>query len=120
MRSCPDCLVAQVSFSRLLRRYSIGSAGVEREAPKSGCAQTTIFLSSFNLICPVQSSAQKNSLPFFRKLCFSSLILIPLRGAARDRHGRWSWDAVDVMVCSARLARRRKHRHGRRRRVVLI
>ena len=36
-------------------------------------------------------------------MCFTPFILIPLRGAARDRHGRWKRDAVDVRVCSARM-----------------
>lgn len=41
-------------------------------------------------------------------------------GAARDRHGRWSWDAVDVRVCSALVRADEDSFTDERRRVVLI
>jgi len=83
-------------------------------------AETTIFLSSFNLISPVQPSAQKYFSSVFQKYMFLSRHPDSPGGAARDRHGRWKQDAVAVRVCGALYARRRKQLHGRRNRVVPI
>jgi hypothetical protein len=63
--------------------------------------QIAIFLSNFNLISPVQSFHQKYLSSIFQKYMFHSPHPDSPGGTARDRHGRWKQDAVDVMVCSA-------------------
>jgi len=45
-------------------------------------------------VCPVIA---KNQLSFSRKICFSAHVLIPPRGAFRDRHERWKRDAMDAL-----------------------
>jgi hypothetical protein len=63
-----------------------------------GRAKTAIFLNLLNPITPVQSSAQKYSSSIFPKFMFLSAHPASPGGAARDRHGRWKQDAVDVRV----------------------
>jgi len=55
------------------------------------------------LILPsqVQSLAPKYFTSIFQKYMFHSPHPDSPGGTARDRHGRWKQDAVDVMVCSA-------------------
>ncbi len=65
-------------------------------------AKTAIFPNNFNPIIPVQSSAQKYFTSNFQKFMFLSAHPASLGGAARDRHGRWKQDAVDVRMFSAR------------------
>ena len=64
-----------------------------------------IFTNNFNLISPVQPSAQKYSSSVFQKSMFLLAHPVSVRGAARDRHGRGRQDAVDVRVLSALQAR---------------
>jgi hypothetical protein len=66
-------------------------------------AKTSIFPDHFNLIFPVQSPTQKYSTSIFPKFVFLSPHPDSPGGAARDRHGRWKRDAVDVRVFSARM-----------------
>jgi len=79
----------------------------------SGQALTTLQLSSLVLWCgtpylapaPLRRRAnQRYQLAPFHAL---------LRGALRDRHERWAWNAVDVSVRTDET-----HRRGRRSRVV--
>ena len=63
--------------------------------------QTTIFLNNSNSITPVQPHTQKYSSSTFPKSMFLSAYPASPGGAARDRHGRWKQDAVDVRVLSA-------------------
>jgi hypothetical protein len=65
------------------------------------CAKTAIFLNHLNPITPVQPPPQKYSSSIFPKSMFLSAHPASPGGAARDRHGRWRRDAVDVRVCSA-------------------
>jgi hypothetical protein len=67
------------------------------------CAKIAIFSNHFNLISPVQPSVQKYFTSIFPKFVFLSAHPASPGGAARDRHGRWRRDAVDVRVCSARM-----------------
>jgi hypothetical protein len=46
---------------------------------------------------PVQPRSQKYPAFVFSQItCISAAVPFPLGGAARDRHGRWEWDAVDA------------------------
>jgi hypothetical protein len=65
------------------------------------CAKPVIFASHFNEILCVQPSAQKYFSSVFQKIMFLSAHPASLGGAARDRHGRWKQDAVDVKMFSA-------------------
>jgi hypothetical protein len=58
--------------------------------------QKIIFMSEINLVCPVQSFTQKYIPSDFQKRMFLSPHPVPVRGALRDRHGRWARDAMDV------------------------
>jgi hypothetical protein len=69
--------------------------------PSCARSKTTIFPSDFNLISPVQPSAQKYSTSVLQKSMFLSPHPDSTGGAARDRHGRRKQDAVDVRVLSA-------------------
>jgi hypothetical protein len=53
------------------------------------------------LISPVSLFFQKYFYSIFQKYMFHSPHPDSPGGAARDRHGRWKQDAVDVRVCSA-------------------
>jgi hypothetical protein len=44
------------------------------------------------------TARSKFPLSFFPKLCQLSPVLPPLRGALRDRHGRWRRDAMDATL----------------------
>jgi hypothetical protein len=62
-----------------------------------GCFSEKNFLSSFNVIWVVQMGLEK----YFASLPgqitgLSFAIPCPMRGAFRDRHGRWARDAVDA------------------------
>jgi hypothetical protein len=84
--------------------FQLAVRGVQKKALRA----KTIFLNHFNLISPVQPSAQKYLSSVFQKTMFLSLHPESIRGAARDRHGRRIWDAVDVRGVQRALARRRK------------
>jgi hypothetical protein len=56
---------------------------------KNGCAN--------NVMLPVQSSSEKFSGFHHPQITGISIVVsFSQRGAARDRHGRWERDAVDV------------------------
>ena len=66
------------------------------------------FPSNFNPITSVHplprkyfSSIFQNLTSHFPKYVFLSPHLASLGGTARDRHGRWRQDAVDVKLCCA-------------------
>jgi hypothetical protein len=61
-----------------------------------------IFSWRINPITSSSPSRKKIPLSFFQKLMFSSVHPASLRGAFRDRHGRW---ARDAMACSGWRAR---------------
>jgi hypothetical protein len=65
--------------------------------------QNSDIPSNLNPITPVQPSAQKYSSSIFPKSMFLSAHPASPGGAARDRHGRWRQDAMDVRVCSAHV-----------------
>jgi hypothetical protein len=69
--------------------------------PEISRVKTVIFSNHFSLICPVQPSAQKYSTSVFPKTMFLFSHPVSPGGAARDRHGRWRWDAVAVGLFSA-------------------
>jgi hypothetical protein len=53
------------------------------------------------LICLVQSRSKKHFALFRNQIiCVLPVIPRPMRGAFRDRHGRWVRDAMDVMASS--------------------
>jgi hypothetical protein len=60
------------------------------------CAQNRILRSNSTLILLSRCSDKNKSLLFFRNLWHLSRHPTPRRGAARDRHERWRWDAVDA------------------------
>ena len=78
------------------------------------------FFGAISISFPVQSSNQKYFSSLFQKYVLHSPHPDSPRGAARDRHGRWSWDAVDVRMCSALLRADERIVTDERRRVVLI
>ena len=90
------------------RRRAFGPVGGLPKTRKKRCAKTTIFINEINLICPVQPSVLKYFSSVFQNILVHSARADSTGGAARDRHGRWRQDAVDVRMFSALRARRRK------------
>jgi hypothetical protein len=75
------------------------------------------FARRFKLIWAVQSSREKYFVSVFQKYVICSRHLTPRRGAARDRHERWVWDAVDAaMSRTPEIAGRLKLVSGQERR----
>jgi len=57
------------------------------------------FVSRFNVIWVVQSSAQKYFACAVGQITFTHCrVLFPQRGASRDRHERWKQDAMDALA----------------------
>ena len=62
--------------------------------------QKIIFMSEINPVWPVQSFGQKYSTSEFPNNMIVSLHPVSVRGALRDRHGRWARDAMDAVKSS--------------------
>jgi hypothetical protein len=67
--------------------------------------QNRKFLRLFKLILAVQFVREKYSTLREPKSVASLYLSRPARGAYRDRHGRWAWDAMDAAVSGAVDAR---------------
>ncbi len=68
---------------------------------RAGARRKPDLLKRFNLICAVQARFQKHFSFLSTQITgLSRAIPCPLRGAFRDRHGRWVRDAVDAAASS--------------------
>jgi hypothetical protein len=57
------------------------------------------FVSRFKVIWVVQSAAQKYFACAVGQITFTHCrVLLPQRGALRDRHERWKQDAMDALA----------------------
>jgi hypothetical protein len=93
----PICLSLPKSRRFIMCQRSKGRPGRLRPNRK--------FPRLFKLILAVQFSREKYSALRDRKSVASSYLSRPARGAYRDRHGRWAWDAMDAAVSGAVDAR---------------
>jgi hypothetical protein len=93
----PSCSVVKwIPGSTLARRPGMTGGGVMQRCmpPPRNLPVVPLCRGLLQLISP-----PNQWLPFAR--------LVPHRGAARDRHGRWEWDAMDAAASGARIARGR-------------